>query len=163
MLREDSQLAADKLRHLSISDFRQIEQQLSKHCASIQNKIKAPAAEAMKLLTQNGITDWMMSHGSSGIYSYFNRIANGDFSKPEPNSYVSKLFDSKSWHSGKCPPDKRLVIETLQPDLDRLLHITAATIQDQLPHYKLYQLVLNHIYEMALLNEIEKVMQDFHF
>ncbi|MDD2633515.1 MAG: UvrD-helicase domain-containing protein [Bacteroidales bacterium] len=161
MLREDSQLAADKLRHLSISDFRQIEQQLSKHCASIQNKIKAPAAEAMKLLTQNGITDWMMSHGSSGIYSYFNRIANGDFSKPEPNSYVSKLFDSKTWHSGKCPPDKRLVIETLQPDLDRLLHITAATIQDQLPHYKLYQLVLNHIYEMALLNEIEKVMQDF--
>jgi ATP-dependent exoDNAse (exonuclease V) beta subunit len=161
MLREDSQLAAEKLQHLSISDFTHIRQQLAKHCASIETKIKTPAADAMKLLSQNGITDWMMSHGSTGIYSFFNRIANGDFSKPEPNSYVSKLFDSKSWHSGKCPPDKIVIIGKLQPELDRLLHVTSATIQDQLPHYNLYQLVLTHIYEMALLNEIEKVMQDF--
>ncbi|NCA85961.1 MAG: hypothetical protein EOM83_10350 [Clostridia bacterium] len=161
MLREDSQLAADKLLHLSISDFRQIERQLSKHCASIETLIKSPATDAMQLLTQNGITSQMMYYGGSGVYSYFERIANGDFSKPELNKHVQKMLEIQKWQSGQCPPNKSMIIERLQNKLEGLLQISSSTIQDQLPHYNLHQLVLNHIYEMALLNEIEKVMQDF--
>lgn len=161
MLREDSQLAAEKLQHLSISDFTQIRQQLAKHCASIETKIKAPAADAMKLLSQNGITKEMMYQSGNGVYSYFKRIADGDFSKPEPNKNIQKMLEIQKWQSGSCPPNKSEIINNLQPELERLLHLTSETIQNELPHYNLYQLVLAHIYEMALLNEIEKVMQDF--
>jgi ATP-dependent exoDNAse (exonuclease V) beta subunit len=54
-----------------------------------------------------------------------------------------------------------VIIGKLQSKLEPLIQSILEVIQNELPQYNLYQLVLTHIYEMALLNEIEKVMQDF--
>ncbi len=161
MLKEDSYDAIRQLSGLSIDDFIGISKKLQEHIRSFERKIIAPAKQAMETIASAGLTQDAFFQTKSGIYAYFNRIANGDLSKLQPNSYVLKSIDENKWCSGKCTADESDAIFNISDDLTGFYFHIQQIQHDGWQEYNMCRLVHGNIFLVAVLSEIEKVMDEF--
>lgn len=161
LLRESSVDAIRSLRMLGAADYVKIHHRLSRMTVKMEEKLKVAGDEAIRLIDGHHIRAEDFFQGKSSIYAYFQRFAKGDFSKPEPNTYVNKMLEEDKWTSGKCSAVSAAVIESLKPELIRHLNKLVALAEELLPQIALFNLIRQNLYPTAVLSEIEQVMQEF--
>lgn len=161
LLREDSYDAVKQLRELSVSDFIEISKQLSKFTRNYEHELTEPAKQAMDKINAAGLGQDAFFHAGSGIYAYFKRIANGDLSKVSPNTYVLKSINENKWCSGKCTADEADAIYNISDYLTEYYDQIQQVFENGWQEYRLVKLVQENIYLVAVLSEIEKVMDEF--
>lgn len=161
MLKEDSYDAIKQLGGLTINDFIEISKKLLEHIRDFERRIMAPAKQAMEKINAAGLTSDAFFQTKSGIYAYFNRVANGDLSKLQPNSYVLKSIDENKWCSGRCTADESDAIFNISDDLTGFFFEIQQVKHDGWQTYNLSKLLHANIFLVAVLSEIEKVMDEF--
>jgi ATP-dependent exoDNAse (exonuclease V) beta subunit len=161
MLKEDSYDAIKQLSGLTINDFIEISKKLLEHIRAFEREIVAPAKQAIEQITAAGLTSDAFFQTKSGIYAYFSRVANGDLSKLQPNSYVLKSIDENKWCSGKCTADESDAIFNISDDLTGFYSQIQQVKHDGWQTYNLSKLLHGNIFLVAVLSEIEKVMEEF--
>ena len=161
LLQENSLDAIDRIRDLGPDDFLKTHQGLNKGIHEMERKIADTAAQAMKLFHDNKITQDDLFQKKSGIWGFFERIANRDFSKPEPNKHVEKMLETGNWANKACDASTAGTIEALIPELTRLLDETTRVIHELLPQVNLFRLIDQNIFPLAVLSAIEQMMQEF--
>jgi ATP-dependent exoDNAse (exonuclease V) beta subunit len=161
LLREDSYDAVKQLRKLSISDFIEISRQLTNFIRIYEHELTKPARLAMDKINAAGLDQQAFFQPNSGIYAYFKRIANGDLSKIPPNTYVLKSINENKWCSGKCSADDADAIHDISDYLTECYDQIRQVVEKGWQEYKLVKLVNENIYLVAVLSEIEKVMDEF--
>ncbi len=161
LLRESSVDAIGEIKKLETSDYIKISKQLTGLIKSHEESLIKPGVEAMNLFRQNNIVRGDTAYGTGGIYLFFKRFAEKDFSKPEPNTNIRKMLESGNWASGKCDVSKKIILENLSPQLTVLLETASLQAMDLVPEYNLYRLIHQNIYPTAVFSEIEKVMEEF--
>ncbi len=161
MIKESSLKAIKKLEGLEVDDFIKIGKQISRLIREFENDLSKPATRVMDTINGNDLSVEFFAYGKSGIYSYFQRIAKADFSKLSPGKNVLRTIETDKWHSAKCPADKKNIIQSIAPEIKSCFFIIEKLIDSKLYTINLYRLILNNIYPMAVLNEIEKVMDEF--
>jgi hypothetical protein len=67
------------LEHLSLQDFRTLQQKLKKDIAVFDEKIKAPALAAIELIRSKNLEISDFAYGKSGAVSVFYKFADDNF------------------------------------------------------------------------------------
>ncbi len=160
LFKEDNILYIEKIRNLSIQDFLDIRKKLAANISKFENSIIKIADEACKLIIENNIPFEAFYQGNKGIGKYYQNLANGCIDKIAPNSYVSDTVEQDKWYAGKATTEDRKKIDTIKGQLgDAYLEI--AKLKDKnYKNYILYTLIHANIYPVAVLSEIEKIIEE---
>jgi len=157
---EDNLVHIDKLKELSIHDFLEIRKKLGTLITQFENEVVKTATAANKLINDNNIPLDAFYRGSSGIGGYFRNLANKVFDKIKPNSYVIATVEEDKWYAGKSTSADKGNIDAIKVQLgDAYLEISKLR-EKGYKHYILHTLIHANIYPVAVLNEIEKIIDE---
>lgn len=161
MLKENSYDALKQLRGLSTAEFIDISKRLSVIRYKFENQLYQSAKEASDLIGNNGIDPFAFFQAKSGVGVYLSRLAAKNFSSVKPNSYFRKAVEEDVWYAAKCPASVAESIDHIKAKLTVLCKNIFDIIQNGYDDYVLSKLVQQNIYMVAVLSEIEKVMEEF--
>jgi len=131
---------------------------LIRHIRSFEKEAERQAFALEKLWNENGIEMADLSRGRSGIYGFVHRLATGDFSNLKVNSYVSATLGEDKWCSGKATSETIALIDSLKGQMLLMAGELVNHIETGEATYIFYKLLKRNIFNLAILNEIEEVI-----
>ncbi|MCF8233895.1 MAG: UvrD-helicase domain-containing protein [Bacteroidales bacterium] len=158
LLKEEGQQFFEQLKNYDIDDFLSLNKRINGFCNNFENKLSGMAGKALGQIHKAGLDEKSLFQGKRGIYGYFLRLANEDFSKIEPNTNVIKTIQEEQWTSKSKPIE---LPEFLTDELSGIYGNMQVLIDHDYPEYKLLVLIKRNIYSLAVLNEIEKIIEAY--
>ena len=161
LLNEEGDLYVDKLRHLKVEDFFRIKDTLFSELKKFESSVKSIAENALQLIRKQGLIAKDFYYGDKGIVSYFEKLAHGRMETITPNSYVQATVGEDKWYGGKATPDEKQAIDAIKSELLDYFN-KIQTIKDaDYSEYIVFKLINRNIYSLAVLNEIEKLLNEY--
>lgn len=157
---EDSGFYIDKIKTLKLNDFFEINSQINKFIKNFEDSISPFGYEALSLIDSKGIEPKSFYQGNKGIYSYFKNIKNKNFDKLKPNNYVLKTINEDKWYAGKTDEQTKSLIDSVKPQIIEIFNKIQKHIENNYSSYIIYKNIKTNIFSVALLNEIEKIIND---
>lgn len=161
LLTEDGAVHIEKLRQLSVSDFFKIKDTIQEEIKKFEAFINGCGKEALKIISDAGIEHEKFAGGANGIGKYFTYLAESRFDKLTPSATIQKNIDSDSWYAGKATVSDKAGIDAIKGTLTKLYNEAFAYIQLNLQEVTLFRLINTTIYSLAVLNEIEKLLNEY--
>lgn len=161
LLNEEGAVYIEKLRELSVDDFFKIRETLFSEIRKFETAVTTAAKNADELIKRSGLTAKQFYQGDKGIAGYFEKIAKGRMDYLEPNNYVKNTVDEDKWTAGKITKDEQMEIERLKPRLIDAFNKIQILKDEDHPDYILFSLINKNIYSVAVLNEIEKLLNEY--
>ena len=161
LTKEDGLLHIEKLKKLNLDDFIEINKQVAVIVKKFENTIVSFASEADKLIKSKNIPHQAFYQGRSGISKYFDNLVNKGFDKIIPNSYVSKTVEEDKWYAGKTDAGDKAAIDEIKDDIKNSFYQIEKFVEDNFGRYTVFTEIRKNLYPLAVLTEIEKVMDDY--
>lgn len=160
LFKEDNLSFIENIRIISLPEFLAIRNKLGKLISEFENSIINIAAQAAELIRSRGIPTDAFYQASKGVSKYFETLADGRMDKIKPNTYVVATFEEGKWVSKKATESDKSAIEEIQAQLGEY-YLSIQKIKEQhFKHYSLYKLIYSNIYPVAVLSEIEKIIDE---
>lgn len=159
-LRDDSSLHLENIRKLSIKDFLEVRKKLQSLSEVFEKSIIKIAERANRLIRDNDIPLESFYYGNSGIGKYFEKLSRGIIEKGTPGARVAETLSKNTWYAGKCTDDVKKRIDTIKDTLEADCRKIIELLKKNYKNYTLYKLLLANIYPLAVLSEIEKVIDE---
>ncbi len=160
LLEEDSQMHIDKLKDLSLSDFKDILKKITILVQSFEKKLKNIAQEVVDQVKNQHISIESFYYGKSGIVKYFSYITENRFDKLTPNTYVNKTINEDKWYGGKATFDEQAAIGAVKPFIIDHFNKIQDILAEEYSDYSIRVLILKNLFSLAVLNEIEKIINE---
>ena len=160
LFKEDNFEHLERIRNLNINDFLEIRKKILKLISFFENEISKIAKEAKELIEQNSISIESFYHGNSGVGKYFENLANGNIDKINPNSYVIASIEHDKWYTAKTADDHKAKIDNIKARLINIYNDIENIKEKHYKNYILYKMIFYNIYPIAVLNEIEKIIEE---
>lgn len=157
---ENSGFFIDEIKDLNLNDFFEINSQINKFIKDFEINITSLSSEVIFAIDNKGIEAKNFYQGNRGIHSYFKNIKNKIFDKLIPNNNVLKTINEDKWFSTKADEETKNIIDSLKPQIIDTFNKIQNYINDNYSSYFLYKNLKTNIFSVALLNEIEKIIQD---
>lgn len=148
-------------RKLKPDDFEKIFRKNLEFIEQYETDIFNIASEASNLIREKGIAVESFYYGAKGIANYFTKLAEKDFKNIEGNSYVKKTIAEDRWISVKTSEEDRLKILEIKDQLTEYYYRITKRYSSDHPDYITYKLLNQNIYQLAVLNLIEGIMDKF--
>ena len=161
LMQEDSQKQVKTLKEHSIGDFIKIHVAISKFIFEYEQQLQKFGDKAMALIRQSAVGEAAFAQGNRGIYPWFNRFAKGDFSRQKPTNTVINTVEQDKWHSGKASAADKAAIDSIKQQLSDVYLEILQHIENNEEKYKISQAVRNNLYPLAILHEIEQILDDY--
>ncbi len=161
LLTEDGAVHIEKLRQLSVGDFFKIKDTIQEEIKKFEAFINGCGKEALKIINDSGIEHEKFAGGANGIGKYFTYLAESRFDKLTPSATIQKNIDSDSWYAGKATVSDKAAIDAIKGTLTKLYNEAFAYTQLNLQEVTLFRLINTTIYSLAVLNEIEKLLNEY--
>ena len=161
IMNEDGQKHIEKIKHLDLKDFAGISKQLNDAISKFESEISTIAAKAVDLIKSKNLSHRAFSRGSSGISNYFEKLSVRNFEKIHPNSYVTKTIEEDNWFSGKATEAEITSINEIKNDLITFYYKIQEIVKNSYPGYITLTEIRKNIYPLAVLNEIEKLIDEY--
>jgi ATP-dependent exoDNAse (exonuclease V) beta subunit len=161
LMDEDSQLEVTELRDYSIDEFLKIHSKLTGFIHEFEATITKKGSDAMQLIRQAALEASSFYQGNRGIYAYFDRLSNKNFSALTPKSYVRTTVEEDKWYGSKTPVHEKNAIDAIKTRLSDLFLEIDRFVEEHYPRYILYHEVRKNLYPLAILHEIEKMLNDY--
>ncbi len=160
LLKDENSSYLQNLKKLTIDDFSAVKKRIEKQIDDYENSVKKLATEAFELITKNNLTPTAFFQGDRGIYDFFKKLSTGDYNK-DANSYVTATINENKWTSGKVSKEDKAVIENIKDTLTEKYNAIKQYTEIEKKNYILHTLIYKNIYPLAVLNEIEKVLEEY--
>ncbi len=158
---EDSIPYVEKLTEVPLEVFREVADKLRRSVLAFEKSIQAEASAAMALIRANNLSKNAFYRGRSGIATYFEQIQTGQIrEKIEPNSYVDTTISEDKWFAGKASDEEKEAIEGIKDALITHFEAIQQIAGKGLETYRCELALLNTIYPLALLSEVEKMAEE---
>jgi ATP-dependent exoDNAse (exonuclease V) beta subunit len=161
LLQEEGARHIEKLKGLKIPDFISIRKKMQGALRTFEASVSAKASEAFGLIQSRQLSHGVFFYKDKGIGRYFEKLSQSKNNEFSPNSYVVKTIEEDKWTSKDASPSDIAAIDSIKGRLSELYHGIQEDIQKNLPAYRLYQLLSRNMYALAVLNEIEKVLDEY--
>lgn len=161
LLNEDGAVHIEKLRQLSVDDFFKIKDTIQAEIKKFEAFINGSGKEALKIIKDAGIEHEKFAGGANGIGKYFSYLAESRFDKLNPSNTIQKNIDSDNWYAGKASAADKAIIDAIKFPLTKLYNEALGFIQANLQEVTLFRLINTTIYSLAVLNEIEKLLNEY--
>ncbi|MEA3503587.1 MAG: UvrD-helicase domain-containing protein, partial [Bacteroidota bacterium] len=156
--REDGIKYIRKLDDISLQRYIDMDKNLLKHINAFEKFLFDIGCEAVKLMKD--IPPKAFFRGTSGIYKYFERFYKKDFSQPAGNSYSYKFVYEDKYFASKLTADEKSAVENVAPDLVRFYKRIEEHRDKHEEKYYLYLLIRQNLFSLAVLQKIEKYLED---
>jgi ATP-dependent helicase/nuclease subunit A len=154
IVQEQSYAAIEKNKDLKPTDFRNIRKQLKAFIKQFENHLSKLGNLALDIIDAAGLVPKDFS--SSTVYNYFKKSAKNDRFMESLGKLESAAFnDDKGWYTKTAKPFIIDSIENIKPELQLLFEKIEDFKTTQLPFYVLYESLVPHLYQLAVLNEIK--------
>ncbi len=160
LLTEDGIIHLERLKNLSTTDFLSIRKVLNESIRQFESSIQNIASEAMRLIIEQGLEHTAFYYGRTGISAWFSNLSAANFDKLEPNSYIKKTITENKWFTDKTSAADQANIEKISGKLSEAFHAIQLITEKQQALYCLFKLINKNIYSLAVLNEIEKLLEE---
>ncbi len=158
---EDSNVYTERLRDVRITDFMEVADRLRKSVSIFEHRIQQEAEKAMAMIKQKDIPESAFSYGKSGIYNYFNKLAAGQIKKyAHPKQRVTVTITEDKWFSGKCTSECKEGISQIRDTLVHHFNNIQKAVNSEMESYTCQKALLKTIYPLAVLSEVEKMMEE---
>ncbi|MEA3478922.1 MAG: UvrD-helicase domain-containing protein [Bacteroidota bacterium] len=161
MIRDESFPYLMKLRYLEIKNLVRIDAKMLSGIKSFEKEISSLAIRSMELINKPGLTKDSFERKGSGIYNYLLRISNKDYTHLQPGTYAAQTAVKENWAHKEATRSEQLGLSAIQQDLISIYNAMQQLIEDHYNDYILFQRLRKHIYPIAVLNEIEKIIDEF--
>ena len=161
LLDEEGQARIQSLGLLTIQQFHLMAGELFRLIREFESKLRQAAGIATQLITTSGVPVASFAYGEKGIAKYFRNLSQGNFDNLTPNSFVVKTVEEDKWFSGKSGKQEREQIESMKAELLDCYRQLQQIIDSQGPDYRLRRMIAQTIYPIAVLNEIQQVLNAF--
>ncbi|MCK4638739.1 MAG: UvrD-helicase domain-containing protein, partial [Bacteroidales bacterium] len=160
LLKEDGQYQIEKLKKLTLDDFLKINKKILENIKKFEDSVKEKAGIAIQLIHKNNVSISSFYYGNQGIGKYFDNLFNGDFEKIKPNSRVIQTIEKNKWYSGKTDDYQKYAIDNIKSELKEIYFDIEENIINGYSKYMVLKLLRRNIYPLAVLNEIEKILNE---
>jgi len=160
LLDEESLLYLKLLKGIGLKEFFKISRYLTEEIRKFEKSLTNIAKEAIRLIELKNIEVGSFSYGNRGIYKYFKYLADSVYTHIHPNKSVIGSIEKDAWTSGKANPEDVQNILSIKNDLRTSYDKIQELVNQNGDKYKIFNLLARNIYPMALLNEIERVVEE---
>ncbi len=157
---ENGQDYLNLLKCLDYSDFKKIAKSLNKFNRSFIKEINDKARIATDLINKHQIDLKSFYFGKSGIGSYFNKLSDTNVVEFLPNSRVLATIEKDIWYGKSLNETEKDKIDGIKNSLRDIYDSIQLTLEDSLQKYNLYSILYKQIYPLAVLSEVEKILED---
>jgi len=161
LLDEKAQAQLPKLKNITLEDFDRIVHSIYQRTQNFEKTIRELAAKANDLILQQNIPLTSFSFGKNGIGVYFEKLSKGEMERIKPNLYVLKTIEENKWTSKKAGVNEKEQISVIIQPLTEIFKKIRKECDMGYPAYMLLKLIARSIYQLAVLNEIEKILSEF--
>lgn len=161
LLNEEGSLYIEKLRELTVDDFFRFKETLFTEIKKFENGIIAEAKKADELIKSSGLNAKHFYQGDRGIAGYFEKLAKGRIDYIVPNNYVAATAGDDKWVAGKVTKDEQAAIDGIKSQLLDSFNRIQVMKDNDYSDYTLFGLINRNIYSLAVLNEIEKLLNEY--
>jgi ATP-dependent exoDNAse (exonuclease V) beta subunit len=162
LMKESSFAYVEKLKEFNLDDFYAIRKQILSYIHDFENEVETLGKNTLDFIDKKAIQSSSFAGGErSGLYKYFSYFRDKRMDKLIPSNTVQNNMNSDKWVSGKCPASQQHAIEENKSFLLQQYQEMQQLCENKLQQYSFYVLINKHIYALALLNELSKVMEEF--
>jgi ATP-dependent exoDNAse (exonuclease V) beta subunit len=158
--KEDTQQFLDKLGTTDIPQFLSIRNKLFQISRKYTDAIEKMAQEGNNLFLSLNINDEIFYYGSKGIANFFRKILAYPDVKIIVNSYVQKTIEEDKWTSSKATLSDSAAIDQVKEKIASCVKNIETYATQHFAAFKLYKMIYRNIYPVAVLNEIQKIIED---
>ncbi|TXB66729.1 AAA family ATPase [Vicingus serpentipes] len=158
LIKEDGEIHLQQLRNLTIDDFEEIKKELSGSIKSFEKELSLLATNAIAEVHNKGINE--KSFSRSFYTDYWKKLLNlKDFT---PTATFLKIINGEqNWYAKTVPQDQQELIDSNQQEFITWYNTSKALIDNKGEEYFVNKLLIRNIYNLAVLNEIEKTIQEY--
>lgn len=150
---EESRFHLERLRTIGLQEFNELRSELRSKLSASATRMVALGQSSLGEIQANGLSADKFFQGAKGIYGFLSNASKG--SVKDPNSYVIKTLEEDKWMSGKATSADEMALDAIKMQLEEN---TRQIIQINAENGFL-QLVFDHIYSIALLDEMQRIQQ----
>jgi ATP-dependent exoDNAse (exonuclease V) beta subunit len=161
LLNEEGAVYIDKLRHLKTDDFFKIKDILFSEIKKFETSVVKEAEKGVQLIKKSGLSAKDFYYGDKGIAVYFEKLANGRIDYISPNTYAQASVGEDKWYGGKVSEHAKSDIDAIKSDLLDCFSAIQIIKDEGYSNYVLFNLINKNIYSLAVLNEIEKLLNEY--
>ncbi|MFH0893287.1 MAG: UvrD-helicase domain-containing protein [Bacteroidota bacterium] len=150
----------EHIRDIDLETYKELRKKLTQYINDVKIAICKPAAEAMKLISTQGLTSSHFYHKDSGIHGYFRKTEFFDDDVYlKSNSYVVDTIEKGKLKSSVCSKEDEHKILEIAPTLTNF-YFEIKRIEKEENQYTLACLLQSKLYELAVLGEIDKALSE---
>ena len=158
---EDSAPYVEKLKDIPLEDFGQTAGNLRQSVQSFERRIQQEGQAALDLIRGQGLTAQAFYQGNRGIVAYFQHMAAGRVrEKIEPGKTAAKTINEDKWFAGKATDEEKTAIERIKDQLIGHFEAIQQIASRELETYRCAHALLATIYPLALLSEVERMVEE---
>lgn len=158
ILKDGGEAHLEKIRTLTIDDFENIKKELIVAINSFEKETKEIAKKGLDFIQKAGIEPTSFSSGY--YYKYWQGLLELKFPTPS-NSLLAIISGEKDWYSKATLSSQKDLIDANVTELIELFNASRVFLEKNYGPYILKGLLLKNIYQIAVINEIEKTIQEF--
>jgi len=160
LMDEKGRLHIERLKDISLSQFKTIHANLTQNIRKFEQEIADIASRAVTQIAQAGVTITDLYYKERGIGGWFKDLSGGrTVKKFVPNSYVITTIEQDKWTSPGVTGATKEAIEQIKGDLREYYGQISLISEKGLENYNLQIVVRKNLYPVALLNELEKILE----
>ncbi len=158
---EDSTPYIERLKEIPLEEFGHAAGSLRQSVKSFERRIQQEGKAALDLIADHGLTAQAFYQGTRGIVAYFQHMAAGRVrEKIEPGKTAEKTISEDKWFAGKATDEEKATIESIKDRLIGHFETIRKTAARELETYRCAHALLATIYPLALLSEVERMVEE---
>ncbi len=147
-----------ELQQMETQDILKVSKKLNAFCRQFETELIEKAGKFFKFVEDNGIEPTDFSYGERGLYNYVKKLQNRNFKDLGKDSRVKGALDEDKWYPQKLSADRKALMNSVKDGLDLELRGIYEYIREHKGQYNFYSILKRNIYQLAVLNEIIKVV-----
>ncbi|MCR5192684.1 MAG: UvrD-helicase domain-containing protein [Bacteroidales bacterium] len=151
-----------KLDTIDFDSYISIQSQLATQNNDFEEKLTSAANIFVTACDKENLGVDDFPYKDKGIYPYFIRLADGDYSKIEPSTRLVTTYQNGDLTSKSMKGDIRKRIESVTPSFMKAYGEIDKLIEEGAAMYNTRQLLLSNLFALALLGRISKIKDKYY-
>lgn len=151
---EESRFHLEHLKKIDLKDFSDLRSKLKPKIAETKAELRTIGRNIIKLIESKELTAQSLAGGKNGVYGFFDKLSRSIYDMP--TNTTIKNVEAEKWHGSKAKTAEKQEIDEIIPSLSAQYETAKKLISRILYH----ELVFNHIYGVALLDEMHQILTE---
>ena len=159
LMKEQGIKHIQKLRNFTLQHFIEQNKILNESIKSYESKQLKHASDALKIIQSESLNGDEFSGGKNGLWSSLNKLKRSNFVEFRGSSGVKNVLNEQ-WYKKDTTTFEKEKIDRIKGELSSIVQQSVNLYDSENGSYELNILVSKNLFALALLNEIEKIINE---